>query len=153
MLPLYRNCIRALEKSPYQVVLSVGHQVERSAFGSLPENVEVYPSVDQIAVLEQADVFLSHCGMNSVSEALYFGVPLLMLPKTKEQEGVAERVRQLGAGILLENTKPDIMTALVDTLLKDPAYRCRAAEIGEGFRRCGGAAAAADQIEACCGRQ
>jgi len=150
MLPLYRTCIQALGKTKYQVILSVGSQVELAAFGTLPENVEVYPSVDQIAVLQQADVFLTHCGMNSVSEALYFGVPLLLLPKTKEQQGVAERVRQLGAGILLEDTSPETISSLVDTLLTDTVYREQAAAIAAGFRNCGGAVAAADKIEGCC---
>ena len=150
MLPLYRNCIQALDAAEWQVIMSVGSRVDRSAFGELPENVEVYSSVDQIAVLEKADAFLTHCGMNSVSEALYFGVPLLMLPKTREQEGVAERVRQLGAGILLEKTSPEEIRSLMNTLLRDPSYKMKAGEIASGFRRCGGAAAAADKIEECC---
>ena len=150
MLPLYRNCIQALEKSEYQVILSVGSQVDLSAFGTLPEHVEVYSSVDQIAVLQKADVFLTHCGMNSVSEALYFGVPLAMLPRTKEQEGVAERVRQLGAGMLLQDTAPQAIRQAVDKLLTDPTYGKNAEAIAESFRACGGPKAAADKIESCC---
>ena len=148
MLPLYKSCIAALAGTGYQVILSAGSQVNLSAFGTLPENVEVYPSVDQIAVLQQADVFLTHCGMNSVSEALYFGVPLLMLPKTKEQEGVAQRVQMLGAGMLLKNMS--MVRHSVNTLLTDNSYRCKAEEIASGFRSCGGARAAADKIEKCC---
>ena len=150
MVPLYRNCIQALGGGEYQVIASVGSQVDLSAFGKLPENVTVYPSVDQIAVLEKADVFLTHCGMNSVSEGLYFGVPLLMLPKTREQEGVAERVQQLGAGILLKDTSPEAIVSQVERLLADSVYKIKAEEIGAGFRRCGGAMAAADKIESIC---
>lgn len=149
MLPLYRSCIEALGDSGWQVVLSVGSQVALSSFGTLPENVEVYASVDQIAVLEKADVFFTHCGMNSVSEALYFGVPLAMLPKTKEQEGVAERVRQLGAGIVLEDAAVETIRSAADQLLSNPFCRKKAAQISAGFRSCGGAWAAADKIESC----
>ena len=150
MLPLYKDCIRALADGDYQLILSAGNQVDLAAFGDLPENVEVYSSVDQIAVLEQADVFLTHCGMNSVSEALYFGVPLLMLPQTKEQQGVAERVRQLGAGILLEETTSERIRQSVENLLGKPEYREAAQAVRESFRRCGSAKAAADKIESCC---
>ncbi len=149
MLPLYQTCIQALGDTGYQVILSVGGEVPPSAFGTLPEHVEVFSFVDQIAVLEKADVFVTHCGMNSVSEALYYGIPLAMLPQTKEQQGVARRVQQLGAGVLLESTSAEEIHSAVDTLLTDSGYRKRAAEISVGLHSSGGAAAAADKIEAC----
>lgn len=151
MLPLYRRCIAALRDTPWQVVLSVGNQVNPSDFGTLPNNIEIYPTVDQIAVLEQADAFLTHCGMNSVSEALYFGVPLVMLPQTGEQGGVAARAAQLGAGIKLDKTSPQAIQAAVERVLANPTYRQNAAAIGEGFRSCTGAAGAADKILEVCG--
>lgn len=147
MLPLYQNCIQAFRNTPYQVILSVGDQVPLSEFGTLPEKISVYPKVDQVAVLEKADVFLTHCGMNSVSEALYHSVPLVMLPKTKEQSGVAQRVQQLGAGILLEETAPQAIRKAVETVFHVPQYRENAQRIAEGFHSCSGAKGAADKIE------
>lgn len=147
MLPLYQRCIEALGNSPYQVVLSVGNQVKLSDFGELPENVQVFPAVDQIAVLQKTDVFLTHCGMNSASEALYFGVPLLMLPKTSEQGAVAERTAQLGAGLKLQKSDAASIRIAVEAVLSDPKYRENAKIISEGFRRCPGARGAADKIE------
>lgn len=147
MLPLYQNCIQAFRNTPYQVILSVGDQVPLSEFGTLPEKISVYPKVDQIAVLEKADVFLTHCGMNSVSEALYHSVPLVMLPKTKEQSGVAQRVQQLGAGILLEETTPQAIRKAVETVFHVPQYRENAQRIAESFQSCSGAKGAADKIE------
>lgn len=150
MLPLYRSCIDALKDMDCQVILSVGNQVDLSQFGPLPEGIAVYSSVDQMAVLEKADVFVSHCGMNSVSESLYFSVPLVMLPKTSEQEGVAARVEQLGAGLLLKKTTPEAIREAVTRVLEDPSFREAAARIAEGFRACPGAKGAADKIESCC---
>lgn len=150
MLPLYRNCVDALKDTGYQAILSVGNQVDISQFGKLPEGIAVYPSVDQIAVLEKADVFLTHCGMNSASEGLYFGVPLVMLPKTTEQGGVAARVEQLGAGIILKKTSPAAIREAIQTVLTDSQYRENAAKIAESFRSCPGAKGAADKIERCC---
>ena len=150
MLPLYRACMEALQDTPYQVILSVGSQVDMAAFGTLPENVTVYPYVDQIAVLQKADAFLTHCGMNSASEGLYYGVPLVMLPKTSEQGAVATRTEQLGAGIRLGKTTPGAILEAVETVLNDPSYRENAKRICEGFRSCTGAKGAADKIENCC---
>ncbi len=150
MAALYRNCIEAVKDAPWQTVLSVGKDVDIGELGTLPENVEVYPSVDQIAVLKKADVFLTHCGMNSASEGLYFGVPLVMLPKTTEQGAVATRTQQLGAGLPLEKTTPQAIYAAIETVLSDSTYREMAAEIRAGFRACTGAKGAADKIEAVC---
>lgn len=146
MLPLYRRCIAALADSEYQVILSVGNLVSLADFGALPENISLFPQVDQIAVLEKADAFLSHCGMNSASESLYFGVPLIMLPQTQEQSGVAERVKQLGAGIPLKKTDTAAIWDAVLRVLTDPSYRQNALAIAEGFHRCPGARGAADKI-------
>ncbi len=150
LFPLYRRCISALRDTDYQVILSIGSQIPPSAFGEVPENISLHGHVDQIAVLQKADVFLSHCGMNSASESLYFGVPLVMLPQTSEQGGVAERVRQIGAGVILKKTDEASIRAAIEHALNDPSLRVNARRISEGFRRCPGTKGAADKILSLC---
>ena len=150
MLPFYRVCIHAFADKDYQVIISVGNQVNVEQFGALPENIKVYSSVDQIAVLQKADVFLTHCGMNSVSEALYFGVPLVMHPITSEQKGVANRVSQMEAGVFLEKETRDAVWSAVNCVLQTPYYAGNARKIGQGFHNCAGASAAADKILEVC---
>ena len=147
---LYRSCIRALEGSDCQVILSVGEQIDPSQFAPLPDHISVYSHVDQIAVLQQTDVFLSHCGMNSVSESLYYGVPLVMLPGTTEQGGVAARVEQLGAGIRLTSTSAAAIREAVEQVLHTPEYRKNAESIAESFKKCSGVQGAADKILSVC---
>ena len=149
MLPLYRACVQAVKGTTWQVILSVGDQVDTQMLGALPGNVSVFPSVDQIAVLTAADVFLTHCGMNSANEGLYFGVPLVTLPQTSEQSGVAARAEQLGAGLRLRETTPDAIRAALEKAMDDPSYRENAQKIGASFRAAGGAKAAADCIGRC----
>jgi len=150
MLPLYRKFIEAFAKTEYQVILSVGNLVPTEEFGKLPEHIGIYSSVDQIAVLEKADVFISHCGMNSVSESLYFGVPLVMLPQTSEQGAVAERVLQVGAGVKLLKTDAMSISQAVEQVLSDESYAKNARKISEGFQSCTGAKGAADKILSVC---
>lgn len=150
MLPLYQNCLTALSNTGYQVIMSVGSMVSVDSFGALPEQISVFPQVDQIAVLQQADLFVSHCGMNSVNESLYFGVPLLMLPQTPEQSGVAQRVAQLGAGILLKKADVRSIAQGVKTLFADSSFRENAHKISVSFRECSGAKGAADKILQVC---
>ena len=150
MLPLYQSCIEAFAATEHQVLLSVGDAVDLNAFGVLPENVAVFRRVDQMAVLEQADVFVSHCGMNSVNESLYCGVPLVLLPQTAEQGGVAERVLQVGAGLRPDRADGTAIAEAVDRVLNEPAYKAAAEAVAEGFRRCPGAKGAADKILQVC---
>ena len=146
-LPFYRACLAAFGGDPrFQLVLSAGTQADLAAFGPIPESCTVRASVDQMAVLDCADVFLTHCGMNSVNEALYFGVPLVMFPQTPEQGGVCTRVLQLGAGVKLEKPDAASIRKAIDAVLLTPAYREKAAEISMGFRRCAGANGAAEKI-------
>lgn len=150
MLPFYKSCITAFADTEYQVILSVGNLTDRSGFGSLPENILVYPQVDQIAVLKKADVFVSHCGMNSVNESLYYAVPLVMLPVTSEQGGVAARVEQLGAGMRIKKRDGKTIRQAVEQVLENPSCQKNAAVIADGFRRCPGAKGAADKILEVC---
>ena len=143
----YKKCISAFAGTPYQVIMSVGNQARIEDLGVIPENISVRGFVDQIAVLNKADVFLSHCGMNSASESLYCQVPLVMYPQTTEEEGVAARVEQLGAGIRLKKLTPSAICGAVEEVMDTPSYGERAREISDGFKRCPGAKGAADKIE------
>ncbi|MBQ7358587.1 MAG: glucosyltransferase [Lachnospiraceae bacterium] len=146
MISLYKNCIEALKDTDYQVIMSVGEETDISTLGQLPPNISVYPKVDQMAVLKEADVFLSHCGMNSVNESLYYSVPLVMYPQTSEQGGVATRVEQVGAGLKLQKKTASAIREAVEKVLGDSNYQLSAARIAEGFRMCSGASGAADKI-------
>ena len=155
----YGKCIEALKDMDVDVLISCGMALDREKLGVLPENVRVEPYVDQLDVLSRADVFLTHCGMNSVSESLYMATPMVLYPQTGEQYAVAKRTAELGAGILLvkslgeiagPSTKPDTLKgirAAVQNVLENASYRDAAAECGRDFRACSGVAGAADFIE------
>ena len=141
----YRNCIHALGQTDWQVIISMGTNTEH--FDDLPENVEIHESVDQMAVLSIADAFITHCGMNSASEGLYFKVPLVLFPQTPEQGAVAKRAEELGAGVMLKSiSEEDVMKAVTE-VLTDPAYKENASKISDSFHACGGAAEAREFLE------
>ena len=150
LMPVYQACISALANTDYQVIMSVGNLISLSAFGETPKNIMIRPHVDQIAVLQKADVFVSHCGMNSVNESLYYGVPLVMLPQTAEQRGVAERVYQLGAGLKLRKADAHSILNAIQTLITDASYKKNANTIANGFKKCSGAKGAAEKILQLC---
>ena len=61
----YQNCLAAFSDEKYAVILSVGNEVDISSLGTIPPNCTVEHQVNQLAILQQADVFLSHCGMKA----------------------------------------------------------------------------------------
>ena len=147
----YRNCIHALGRTDWQVILSMGTNPEH--FEDLPGNIEVYPSVDQMAALSIADAFVTHCGMNSASEGLYFQTPLVLFPQTPEQGAVARRVAELGAGLPLKSiSERDLLQAVGDALSK-PEYKRGADRVAQSFRECGGAAEAREFLEGLAGQK
>ena len=141
----YRNCINVLAPTGWQVIISMGTNTDH--FDDLPENIQVYESVDQMAVLSISDAFITHCGMNSASEGMYYGVPLVLFPQTPEQNAVARRVEELGAGVRLQSiSEEDVLDALTK-IINEPQYKEGAAKVSESFRACGGAAEAKDFLE------
>jgi MGT family glycosyltransferase len=128
--------------------MSVGGKTDMTTLGTIPENFTVKASVDQIAVLQSADVFITHCGMNSVNESLYFGVPMVLFPQHSEQRTVANRVAELGAGIMLKGKREKDLAAAAAKVLANPAYKENAQKLSESFRKAGGAGRAADFIRA-----
>ena len=136
----YRNCIHELGRTDWQVVISMGTNPEH--YEDLPDNIQIYESVDQMAVLSVADAFITHCGMNSASEGLYFQVPLVLFPQTPEQDAVAKRVEELGAGVRLKSISGEVVLQALRQVIYEPEYKDSASKISESFRSCGGAAAA-----------
>ncbi len=99
------------------------------------------------AVLSIADAFITHCGMNSASEGLYYQVPLVLFPQTPEQGAVARRVEELGAGIRLKSIIEDDIIHVLKKILSEPVYKENARRVSESFRVCGGAAEARAFLE------
>ncbi len=143
----YRGCFEALGGGSERILVSIGADTDPAALGPVPGNVVVRPSVPHSEVLERAAVFVSHGGMNSVSESLAAGVPVVLWPQQPEQALVARRVRDLGAGVLLGRrpSAADIGRAVEE--VRGAGYREAAAAVGATLRQAGGRGAAADEIE------
>jgi MGT family glycosyltransferase len=144
----FRNCFDAFREMDVQVIMSIGSIVPEASLGPAPRNFSVQTYVPQLEVLQRASVFVTHGGMNSVSESLYFGVPLVVIPQMGEQETVGRRVEELGAGLYLAKADATAasLRASVERVLADGRFREQAAVVRESFRTAGGAARAVGAI-------
>ena len=146
----YRRCVTAFGSLPgWHVVLQIGRHVDPAELGEVPANIEVHPWVPQLAILEQADAFLTHAGMGGSSEGLYCGTPMIAAPQAADQFANAEQMAALGVARVVDSaevTAAELRAALLE-LTGDPAVPARCAEIKAGVRAAGGTSRAADLIE------
>lgn len=143
----YGKCFEALKDLDVDVLISCGNAVDREKLGVPPANFELQAYVNQLDVLSRADVFITHCGMNSVSESLYMAAPMVLYPQTGEQAAVAKRAAELGAGVMLKDDSASGIRAAVQKILDNASYRDAAAACSRDFRACSGPSGAADFIE------
>lgn len=97
----YRLCIDAFRDGRYQVLISTGSQAVTASLGAVPDHIYLRGHVDQLAVLAQAAVFVSHGGMNSLSEALHAGVPLVLVPQANDQFPLSDLMERQGVAVSL----------------------------------------------------
>lgn len=111
--------------------------------------VLVRPAVPQLALLERAAAVVCHAGHNTVVEALWHGVPLVVAPIRDDQPIVAGQVTGAGAGVRVRFGRAGraAIGAALDAVLGEERYRAAAGGIAASFRAAGGAAAAAGCLE------
>lgn len=141
---IYRTCIDALA-AEHRLVIATG-KVDPAELGSLPANVDAARTQPQLDVLAHADVFVTHAGMGSAAESLWFGVPTVAIPQAVDQYTNAERLHVAGAGVQLpaEQVSIDGLRAAAAAALERGG---RTRELRDEVRHAGGAAASADAIE------
>ena len=145
-ITFYKNCIKAFENEDIDIIMSVGKDTVISDLGCIPENFKVEHSVKQVMVLQNADLFITHCGMNSVNESLYYGVPMVLFPQHSEQNAVAERVATIGAGIFLRKDNSKDIKECAWEVMDDEKYKENAKKIARSFKNAGGPKKGADAI-------
>lgn len=144
----YQICMEAFAGENVKVVMAVGNKIDVASLGRIPENFILKNYVPQLEVLQKTDAFISHGGLNSVSEALFFGVPVAAIPRANDQPMVARQLTALGAGIGLkmEEVTTRILKDTVRKLIEEDSYKAASRRIGDSFRKAGGYKAAVEYV-------
>ncbi|MFJ3499589.1 MULTISPECIES: macrolide-inactivating glycosyltransferase [unclassified Streptomyces] len=147
----YRACVEAFGGlSGWHLVLQIGKFVDPAELGALPDNVEVHTWVPQLAILRQADAFVTHAGAGGSQEGLSTATPMVAVPLAADQFGNAEMLQSLGVArhLPMGEVTPELLRESVLALVDDPEVARRSREIQESMAREGGTRRAADLIEA-----
>ena len=147
-LQFFRDCFAAFAGERYVVILSVGRAVDPSVLEPIPENFTVAQYVPQLSILEEADLFITHGGMNSISESITLGVPMIVVPNTLEQSINAARIEPLQAGLYLEaaGMSAQKLQKAANRILSDASLKSGIGTIQRSFLKAGGVQRAADAI-------
>jgi zeaxanthin glucosyltransferase len=147
---IHRTIIDAARKLPeMQVVLSTGRNVRPGDLGPMPANVLAVQSAPQLELLKRAQLCVTHAGLNTTLEALMCGVPLLAIPITFDQPGVALRIAHHGAGevLRLHELSADALATMARRILDTPAYQTRARHFQQIIEQTKGLDLAANLVE------
>ena len=122
---LYRTIAEGCAGLDAQLVLSLGGAEMRGGLDNLPGSPLVVSYAPQVELIRRAALTITHAGLNSTLESLAEGVPLVAIPVTFEQPGIAARIRWTGAG---EFIRAGALTAnrlrsAVTKVLGNSAYR------------------------------
>ncbi|MGW4910949.1 glycosyltransferase [Streptomyces sp. NPDC004270] len=143
------ECVAAVRERAHRVQALVA-----DPGGTLPpatddKDILILPSLPQLPLLERVDAVVCHAGHNTVCEALWHGVPLVVAPIRDDQPVIAGQVVDAGAGVRVRfgRVTAQRLGEALDTVLYEPGPRTAAARIRTAFRAAGGAPVAATHLE------
>ncbi|OCT13447.1 glycosyl transferase family 1 [Paenibacillus pectinilyticus] len=147
-IDFYKLCFEALGNSDHTIVMSIGNRVQITDLGEIPANFIVKNYVPQTEVLQNSKLFITHGGMNSVHEGLYYGVPLIVVPQSADQPIIAGQVANLGVGIVLQmqSLTANQLDETAEHVLSDLSFKKAVAKIKESLRESGGFHQAVNEI-------
>jgi MGT family glycosyltransferase len=146
----FRTVIEAVRGRSVQLVLSMSELAKSDSMADLPRNVMALQYAPQLHLLRvHARVMITHGGANSVMEALWAGVPLLIHPICNDQFFQARCIERSSVGrrIDLDQAKPSEVWTALESLRQPGSYRQKAREVGASYRNSDGAFIAARLVE------
>jgi MGT family glycosyltransferase len=143
---LMRRLVDVLSRTRHRYIVSKGPRAEEF---ELPGNMWGEARVPQTSIIPEVDLVITHGGNNTVTEALHFGKPMVVLPLFWDQYDNAQRMHELGYGVRLAtyDFSDDELIGAVDGLLADETLRSDLDALGERIRDRKGVREAADLIE------
>ncbi|MBV9873828.1 MAG: glycosyltransferase [Verrucomicrobia bacterium] len=139
-------------RSGYQLVMAIGPVVDieavRSALPSFSSAI-IVNQAPQIELLKRSALFITHAGLNSTLESLAQGVPMVAVPVSSDQPGIAVRIEYTNVGkfVPLKELTTQSLASLVDEVLTNPIYYQKAQAIKQILAKENGIEKAVDILE------
>jgi zeaxanthin glucosyltransferase len=147
-LETFHTIAQACEGLGCQLVISLGN-LDTTAPPTFAGSPIVVGYAPQLELLQQAKLVITHAGMNTALETLSCGVPMVAIPITNDQPGVAARIVWAGCGeqVPLSQLSVPRLRNAIEKVLSQPRYREQAQHMQQAIAQSGGVSRAADIIE------
>ena len=131
-----------------QLVISLGNPNADLSKANFPGNPLVVPFPPHQQLINRSKLVITHAGSTAVS-CLSSGVPMVAIPITTDQPGMAARVARAGAGevVLLKKLNVSKLKMAIERVFEDNTYRDNAEKLCSAIQEAGGVNYAADVIE------
>jgi rhamnosyltransferase subunit B len=146
----YQESVDAASRLGIRAVLLTGGFAENRPTGVLPPGVLLVDRAPHQLLFPRASAVVHQGGIGTTAQALRGGHPMLVVPHSHDQPDNAFRVTNLGVARTVFPGRYDAARVAreLKRLLDGDGYRERSAALAATVNREGGAAAAADAIEA-----
>uniref|UniRef100_A0AAN0LHV3 UDP-glycosyltransferase n=1 Tax=Polyphagotarsonemus latus TaxID=1204166 RepID=A0AAN0LHV3_9ACAR len=119
---------------PYKYIVSKGPNGDKITF---PDNRFIGENfVNQLAILQVADMMIAHGGNNTFTECFYFGVPSIIFPMIGDQLNNAKRIEETGFGYRMDlmNYTQEELKYKINKILSDESLIEKNKKAGERIR-------------------
>ena len=126
---------KAFETLDHNVIFRYPHPADLT---NVPPNVRVMSWVPQNDILAHSNVklFITHCGMNSIVETFYHGVPVIGFPHNVDQFSNAALAKSKGIGEVMaihDFTSEKLQTS-INSVIIDQKYRSAAKKLSTVYK-------------------
>jgi zeaxanthin glucosyltransferase len=146
---VFRTIAKACADIDIQLVISLGGGLNPEALPNLSGNPLVVKYAPQLKMLQKASLSITHAGLNTTLESLSYGVPMVAIPVTDDQPGVAARIARTGVGefVTLSRLSVGSMRKVIKKVLREESYQQNAVRLQEAIRQTEGVHRAVNIIE------
>ena len=146
---VFQTIAEAVAELDAQLVISLGNPRNKLEDYNLPDDVIVVPFAPHQKLIDRSSVVITHAGMNTTLGALSSEVPMVAIPITSEQPGIAARISMTGTGevVSLKDLSVPQLRSAIERVLTENSYKQNAHRLQQAIQQAGGVTKAADIIE------
>lgn len=146
---LAQVALQALAQQPVRVMLTIGGGHQATEIQHIPNNARVEHYLPHSKVLAHSRLLVSHAGHGSVMKALWYGVPMVLIPWGRDQPGVAARAEHLGVAkvVAREQLTDERLANAIQLVLDDWRMRETVSDTAQRLRSQNPVAVACELLE------